>query len=55
MQFSQSIEYKELFPIVVVAYVWGGPFGQLRGSVSDHTTQWWKSCSQTPNLMVLVS
>lgn len=38
MQFSQSIEYKELFPIVVVAYVWGPLWTSKRVSFRSHNS-----------------
>ena len=45
-QVSQSIEYKELFPIVVAACV-GSTFRHPRGSISYQIkAQCWKSCGQ---------
>ena len=32
-QVSQSIEYKDLFPVVVAAYLWGPPMGLQMGQL----------------------
>ena len=41
-QVSQSIEYKDLFPVVVAAFLWGPPMGLQMGQLPITTAQWWK-------------
>ena len=46
-QVSQSIKYKDLFPVVVAAFLWAPPMGLQMGQLPIPPFQWWKFCGLT--------